>query len=103
MNQEIEEVFTLLMSDPNLDFGDYMALVLKVMELAGRYPNLDGPDKKEVVVSVVSIYVEHSNDELLKTILSETTVKNLIEVIYTAYSHRVTIKRSFNKIRKYCC
>jgi len=100
---DVSETLDILVNDPHLDFGDYMAIVAKVMEIVAEYPNLSGADKKELVVQTIVKYAELSNDDLLKTILSETTTRNLIEIIYAAYTHRIVIKKTAKKIKGFCC
>lgn len=76
--------FQDVISHPTWDLGNYMILVPKVMEIAGSYKGLSGPDKKNLVMKTVGRYVGESADPILKAILSDTTVSNLIETVVSA-------------------
>lgn len=76
--------FQEIISHPTWDLGNYMLLVPKVMEIAGSYKGLSGPDKKSLVMKTVGRYVSESADPILKAILSDTTVSNLIETVVAA-------------------
>ena len=81
---EAWETFQELIAHPTWDLGNYMILVPKVMEIAGSYKGLSGPDKKNLVLKTVGRYVSESADPILKAILSDTTVSNLIETVVSA-------------------
>lgn len=65
----------------DFDQGDYMALVANAMEIVEMSVHSPGERKKELVMKLIMDYVEKQNIPILSSILTETTVSNLIEIL----------------------
>ena len=89
----------------NLDIGDYMNLVGKVVQMTEALSKLPGPGKKEIVTKVVSDLVNEIDNELMKDILTPPTVSNLIEVIILAARGKYELNKKYSKLKKClpCC
>lgn len=89
-----------LIKSEKLDIDDYMELVAITMELAEEIVSGSGATKKAIVVSIVSEIVRNSDSDIMKQILTETTISNLIEVIIKASKGVYIVNRVKSR---FCC
>lgn len=89
-----------------VDLDDYMSIVMNVMQIVESYRSLSGADKKVVVIKVVLDLVGEANIEIMKQILTRTTISNLIEVIIKVAKGEIDFKKKVkgckNKLTS-CC
>lgn len=104
--EQIDEVFNdslRLIEEKKVDSGDYMSLVVSVMELVEHYSDLDGAGKSDLGVGVVLKLVEHfsEDDPVIGSILSETTVRNLMKVSIDLYKGRYNLGKKVSAIKNF--
>lgn len=101
-----EKTLTMI-EDDKIDKTDYMSLVVSVMQLVEHYTGAKRDEKSNIVVDVVMKLTNHIDDPAMKSILSETTVRNLIKVSVDLFKGKYDLGKRWTKIKssvgKLCC
>ncbi len=96
-----DEVYSRVMKMIKLNkvnAGDLVVISTYAMTTVQKYPNLDGPSKKQLVIDVITKVVHESDifapeDKMAGDMFIQLTLPMLIDTIINAYNHKVDLKK----------
>jgi hypothetical protein len=82
----------------SVDVSDLVIVATSAMQIVQQYPNLNGADKKRLVVDIMTKLVNDSGlvpaeQREAALIFLQHTLPNMIEVVINAYQHKIKLKK----------
>lgn len=92
-----------LIENKKLNPGDYMNLVAVIIQEVDQLDSKTGLEKKQLAKDILNSLIQHTDifGEEIKSILTEATIDNLIEVIVNIAKGRYKIKERFKKLKRF--
>ena len=89
--------------------SNVVTILVSLMQLIEKYPNLNGLQKKQVVLDAINMLIDDNNDNVedadqLKLVV-QVTLPTVIDTIMSVDSRQLQIKlkKVYNWLHKSCC
>jgi len=113
-NMADNELIRKVYDDAKVAFGSeqlnastVITLSVRLMELVEKLPNIDGPEKKRIVIEVAKMIVNDSDlsdeDKANVNLIIDLTLPMVIDSIISASRGQFTLNSLKNKLKKLCC
>jgi len=90
-----------------LSTSSVITLAVRLMEVVEKLPNIDGAEKKRIVIEVAKLIVNDSNisdeDKINVNLIIDLTLPMVIDTIISASRGQFSFNNLKNKLKKLCC
>lgn len=90
-----------------LNTSTVITLAIRLMELVEKLPNIDGAEKKRIVIEVAKLIVNDSDlsdeDKANVNLIIDLTLPMVIDSVVAASRGQFSLNNLKNKLKKLCC